>query len=426
MNEIKNLLTNVQIITKKYDEIAKITGENFNIFTVMTMDWDEVYTHSAVIGELLNPNGSHAQGSIFLDLFVKQINEKFNLEIPKFDVLVDERICERTISISNDLDSATGGRIDIIIADSKQIVLIENKPSAVDQKFQLIRYYNYAKKRGKKFYILYLTMEEKVLKDEESHISESGLIITGRNFPFHKEIEYEEYKRQNINNINNHCCLFYPITFKTEIKAWIENCLEKTVSLPIIRETLIQYLNLINKLTNQSTSDKMSKEIRKLINEDNVGEIRAIHRELENMIRETEYKFKQLLEQNLNLDIELGNKEKIKIGFDEDDKDGFFIGIQYHENNHPLNESRKGLLFTENLKKYFSDIKLGNNDYHIAFYNPKPFKKKEYFRDLDFKEIKRMHDDSNYLNEFVHSIVEEAKLFHLKLIQLSKELELLN
>ena len=32
MDKINNLLQQVSIIQKKYDEIAKITGENYNIF----------------------------------------------------------------------------------------------------------------------------------------------------------------------------------------------------------------------------------------------------------------------------------------------------------------------------------------------------------------------------------------------------------
>ena len=52
------LLNQVGSILKSYDKIAKSTGENFNIFTVMGMESNEVKTHSAIIGELLNPKGS--------------------------------------------------------------------------------------------------------------------------------------------------------------------------------------------------------------------------------------------------------------------------------------------------------------------------------------------------------------------------------
>ena len=41
---------------KKYDEIAKITGENFNIFSIMRAESDEVRTHSRIIADFLNTN----------------------------------------------------------------------------------------------------------------------------------------------------------------------------------------------------------------------------------------------------------------------------------------------------------------------------------------------------------------------------------
>ncbi len=98
-HKLQHLLNNVAIISKKYNDIAKTTGESFNIFSIMNMEWNEVYTHSAIIGELLNPNGSHNFGSIFLDSFLAILNKKFGIEIKPFQKLVDEKICERTISL---------------------------------------------------------------------------------------------------------------------------------------------------------------------------------------------------------------------------------------------------------------------------------------------------------------------------------------
>lgn len=72
MDKINNLLQQVSIIQKKYDEIAKITGENFNIFSIMRAENDEVRTHSRIIAEFLNPKGIHNQGSVFLKLFLKK------------------------------------------------------------------------------------------------------------------------------------------------------------------------------------------------------------------------------------------------------------------------------------------------------------------------------------------------------------------
>ena len=69
MSNLIHLLQQVTIIRKKYDEIAKITGENFNIFSIMRAENDEVRTHSRLIAEFLNPKGIHNQGAVFIKIF---------------------------------------------------------------------------------------------------------------------------------------------------------------------------------------------------------------------------------------------------------------------------------------------------------------------------------------------------------------------
>ena len=69
---IKTLLGRVSDVHKKYSEIAKITGENFNIFRILKIEANEVRTHSAFIAELLRTSGSHGQNSAFLKIFINQ------------------------------------------------------------------------------------------------------------------------------------------------------------------------------------------------------------------------------------------------------------------------------------------------------------------------------------------------------------------
>jgi hypothetical protein len=261
-NELQTLLDKVSTITKKYDELAKSTGEKYNIFSIMSMEWNEVYTHSAIIGDLLNPQGSHGQGKVFLKSFLEIINKKFEIEILPFSNLVNEKICERTISSSNDWEKVSGGRIDLIIEDSKQILLIENKIYAKDQEYQLIRYYNYAKLKNKVFYIIYLTLDQAVLNDEKTY-DVIGLRqkITGKNFHYSKKADYEKYKTDNNNKTNNYYCLYYPITYTNEILEWLEECIKISENIPLISETLKQYRNNVKNITNQTINNTMSEEI---------------------------------------------------------------------------------------------------------------------------------------------------------------------
>lgn len=232
MTETNDLLEQVNIIQQKYDEIAKTTGEKFNIFSIMRAESDEVRTHSRIIAEFLNPKGIHNQGTVFLKLFfdeipsLKDIKESFDYENAK--ILVEEFLG------NIDTKYSKGGYIDIVIKDSKNQIVIENKIYAGDQKGQLLRY----KSNYPECKLIYLTLDGKTPSKYSYKIGHE------------KDIKLDE---------------IILMSYKDEIKEWIEKCINKVDSLPIIKETLVQYLYLIKKLTNQSTNKKMSTEIQNLI-----------------------------------------------------------------------------------------------------------------------------------------------------------------
>jgi hypothetical protein len=69
IKNIKSLLSQVQTISKSYKRLNQANGGNFNIFSVLRMESDEVRTHSRFIAELLNPKGVHGFKDEFLNLF---------------------------------------------------------------------------------------------------------------------------------------------------------------------------------------------------------------------------------------------------------------------------------------------------------------------------------------------------------------------
>ncbi len=52
-NTVQQLLNQVRHIIKTHQENANKQGENFNIFSILRMEGDEVKTHSRFIYELL-------------------------------------------------------------------------------------------------------------------------------------------------------------------------------------------------------------------------------------------------------------------------------------------------------------------------------------------------------------------------------------
>ena len=218
---IHHLLAQVSAIGKKYEGIAEVTGENFNVFKILGLTANEVRTHTAFIKELLNPKGSHLQKEIFLELFCHQLQiEDFNCK----DAFLGK---EYTGRISDDY--AEGGYIDILITDNESSIIIENKIYAGDQKAQLKRYFEYGKKTLKPFVLMYLTLDGK---------------------------DASEWSKGDLTEND-----FRKMSYSVDILNWLEKCREKATNLPILRETITQYINLIKHLTKQTMNEYMKNEI---------------------------------------------------------------------------------------------------------------------------------------------------------------------
>jgi uncharacterized membrane-anchored protein YjiN (DUF445 family) len=217
-NTTINLLAQVNLVKNKYDDLAEYTGENFNIFNVLNVAYNEL-SHSSIIAYLLNTKGQHRQKDVFLKLFIEEIKKLFDDEshLEKFETTNSYIIKEKHVG---------NGRIDILVTNEKNNIIIENKINAGDQSEQLKRYNNFDKNAP----IIYLTLNGK----EPSNYSKSNLEI-GKDF----------------------IC----VSYEAHIKNWLEKCIKEMANKPIIRETLNQYLHLVKQLTNQASNNNMAQEI---------------------------------------------------------------------------------------------------------------------------------------------------------------------
>jgi len=197
MDGLKKLFSQLQLFELKYQKIDEVSISSFNIFSILRKSNDEVNLHSKFIYELLNPNGSHKQGRVFLDIFLREIGiEFYAIEIfrEKFN-------------------------IDILIKSKKEVIILENKIETTDHSQQLSSYLKTMQYQGYKdenIYIVYLTL----FGDEPTETSIRDRVIN--------------------------------ISYSKHIKNWLESSIKEVAIFPTLRETLIQYLNLINKLTFQS------------------------------------------------------------------------------------------------------------------------------------------------------------------------------
>jgi hypothetical protein len=233
-NNITNLLYNVSLISKKYEDLAEYTGENFNVFNILGIYSSEL-SHSSFIANLLNVKGKHGQKDIFLELFIEEFKEMFKENsmqrniIKNFNLISSKSVVEHYAGKVN-YENGEGGFIDILIKDGENKIIIENKIWAVDQPKQLLRYNQFDKNAP----IIYLTLNGKLPSDNSK-----GELELGKEF----------------------ICLSY----ETNIVNWIEKCIKEMANKPIIRETLNQYLVLVKQITHQSYNKKMENEIIDLI-----------------------------------------------------------------------------------------------------------------------------------------------------------------
>ncbi len=232
---IETLLSQVSTITKKYEDIAKATGENFNVFSILGLSTSEVRTHSRMIAELLNPFGSHDMGDVFLKLFIENVlvdnEEKRRKYLDK--TIHAKVLVEKFLGNIND-ENYTGGYIDILIEfPNSDALIIENKIYAGDQNAQLRRYYNYNKKAE----LIYLTLNGDSPSDASTLNSNKALPAIEPLCPSYKE------------NIIN----------------WLEACKKEAVNHPLFRETITQYIYLNKQLTQQAMNNEMEKEVLELI-----------------------------------------------------------------------------------------------------------------------------------------------------------------
>ena len=202
MEELQQLLKDVYEATK---DIKQGEKEPFNVFELCGV-WSTEMRHSAILRELLDPQGMHGFKTKFLEAFFKQIGLEF-----------DPNGCRTKTEVAY-----SNGRMDIVISSGDVAVVIENKIYAGDQEDQLKRYKEewLEAQSGKKQALLYLTLD--------GHEASNA--------------EHVDYQR---------------ISYRNDILAWLETCIEMATEKPLVKSALEQYKELIKKLTGEHMDPSM-------------------------------------------------------------------------------------------------------------------------------------------------------------------------
>ncbi len=214
---VRALLTAAQRIGRIYEPLKRgAQGERFNLFHLLGVGHLEVSTHSSLLRDLLDPEGSHGQGDVFLQRFVSVMGLP---PLPPGKVKVSAEVGIGTVT------EDSGGRLDLVVNCGVQpALLIENKIYAGEQNRWVTRYLNYAPGAS----LIYLTLDGRSPENLTEGERPSNLL-----------------------------CRSYAV----HVIEWIKQCRKEAVSAPTVRESLSQYLHLLQELTQQSPQTPMNADL---------------------------------------------------------------------------------------------------------------------------------------------------------------------
>ena len=200
--------------TLLYEKYGTGDSENFNVFSVLRSESDEVNLHSRFLAALLHHRKSRDAPLRNLEDFLSSVAGINNFCLDGAEVKREWR------------------NMDILILNtfSQQAMVIENKIRARDRPEQLARYARQLANDGfREPSLLYLTLDGR----DPDESSAGGC-----------EVECMSYK---------------------DIVPWLERCQERAYEEPRLRESIAQYVHLVRKLTGTDLKGVYMKELSKLI-----------------------------------------------------------------------------------------------------------------------------------------------------------------
>jgi hypothetical protein len=150
------LILNYQVINEIEKQANKFLASDFNLIGIFSPDENKI---SDIIVNILEPNGKHGQGNIFLLKFLETVRNEVNNEFIDLEATGLSKV-----RIYREYVTDKGRRIDIVIELPNDFIIgIENKPWAGEQNKQLEDYSEFLRSISKeKFLLIYLSGYERI------------------------------------------------------------------------------------------------------------------------------------------------------------------------------------------------------------------------------------------------------------------------
>lgn len=219
---VRPLLKQIQSFLELKEQQPVAPGEDFNIFSILIPSNQEELTHCRLLYELLCPEGSHGFGDQFLRAF--------------FEVVL-RRPYPGDVSVMREyaidpLSGQSSGRIDLLLQGKDACYPIEVKLRAMDQDRQIERYMAFAA-RARDHHVYYLTLDG------------------------HEPSEKSVGRAEETD--------FTCLSFRVDIRPWLERCGEAAWRAPAVAETIRQYIGLLDRLTGNQQGDRFMDTIKKTV-----------------------------------------------------------------------------------------------------------------------------------------------------------------
>ena len=148
---------------KRLDRVAATGFSMFHYFK------ENEQRMSAIFADLLRPNGSHGQGTVFLELFLEEIDRGGKDSIRKRNCYGSLEQC----SVYTEYATSERRLIDIALKVGNMWIGIENKPWAHEQPEQIQHYLSFLHQEDERACVLYLSGSgedaETIEEDKRQH-----------------------------------------------------------------------------------------------------------------------------------------------------------------------------------------------------------------------------------------------------------------
>jgi hypothetical protein len=207
---LKELLDNVIAINRS-------TSQTPTFLSLIGQESREM-THSAFIAALLDPNGVHGQGILFLrsfvGIFVPSMAASIDYESVKVEV--EKSLGEEDV---DKLDNPIGGRIDIYLEDkNNNVIVVENKIYAPDQPKQIARYW-YSTLSAKHREVIYLTLDG--------------------------------HRPSSLSSVDEYQVHYILCSYSQHVIQWLSSCLGSIKNQPALSALIEQYIQVLSNLTDK-------------------------------------------------------------------------------------------------------------------------------------------------------------------------------